>query len=258
MWDFEHGSAGQHFEISYTVPSQCATELEKGTADIGIIPAAAYATIPNLLILPRIAIASRQAVGSILLVSHKRLDEIESVALDNSSLTSVALTRVLFAKCWGGEREFISSPPRLDSMLADSDAALLIGDPALKVDRARYHTWDLAEEWIRLTGKPFVFAFWAVRQEALKSSSLDLISIFQQSRNRGLEPESLDLIARIWAPRLEIAEQAVHKYLTTNIYYYLDSPCIEGLQLFFQYAFECDVLPPAPELCFAGNKPALI
>jgi chorismate dehydratase len=258
MWDFEHGSAGKDFEISYTVPSQCATELEKGTADIGIIPAAAYATIPNLVILPGVAIASRQAVSSILLVSHKRLDEIKSVALDNSSLTSVALTRVLFEKCWGGEREFISSEPRLDSMLTDCDAALLIGDPALKVNRGRYHTWDLAEEWVRFTGKPFVFAFWAVRQEALKSSNLDLVSIFKQSRNRGLEPDSLDLIARIWAPRLEISEQAIHKYLTTNIHYYLDSPCLDGLQLFYQYAFECGDLPPAPEFCFAENKPALI
>jgi chorismate dehydratase len=258
MWDFEHGSEGKHFEIRYTVPSQCATELAKGTADIGIIPAAAYATIPNLVILPGVAIASKQAVGSILLVSHKRLDQIESVALDSSSLTSVALTRLLFEKCWGGEREFISATPRLDSMLADYDAALLIGDPALKIDRGRYHTWDLAEEWIRFTGKPFVFAFWAVRQEALKSSSLDLVSIFQQSRNRGLEPMSLDLIARIWAPRLEITENAIHKYLTTNIYYYMDAPCLEGLQLFYLYALECGALPPAPELCFVENKPALI
>src|SRR5690348_16433781 len=91
MWDFEHGNAGKHFEITYTVPSQCAAELENGTADIGIIPAAAYATIPNLVILPGAAIASRQAVGSILLVSQKRLQQIRSVALDSSSLTSVAL-----------------------------------------------------------------------------------------------------------------------------------------------------------------------
>src|SRR5947209_5509647 len=133
MWDFEHGTAAKGFEITYTVPSQCAAELEKGTADIGIIPAAAYATIPNLVILPGVAIASRQAVGSILLVSHNRLDQIRSVALDDSSLTSVALIRVLFEKFWGGVREFNSAAPQLDSMLASHDAALLIGDPALKV-----------------------------------------------------------------------------------------------------------------------------
>src|SRR5215831_8418456 len=70
MWDFDHGSAGSAFEISYTLPSQCAAALREGRADIGIIPAAAYATIPNLLILPGVAIASLREVRSILLVSR--------------------------------------------------------------------------------------------------------------------------------------------------------------------------------------------
>src|SRR5437867_6399859 len=95
MWGFEHGMR-PNFEVSYTVPSQCAAELARGTADIGIIPSAAYATIPNLAIIPGVAIASKNAVRSILLMSHKPLDEIKTVALDNSSLTSVALLRVLF------------------------------------------------------------------------------------------------------------------------------------------------------------------
>lgn len=258
MWDFEHGSAARQFEITYTVPSQCAAELENGTADIGIIPVAAYATIPNLVILPGVAIASTQAVGSILLVSKKPLEQIRRVALDSSSLTSVALTRVLFEKYWGGGREFVSAAPKLDSMLAGHDAALLIGDPALKVDRSHYHTWDLAEEWIRFTGKPFVFALWAVTQEALKSSGLDLAAIFQHSRDHGLEPDSLEEIARTWAPRLDITKDAVREYLTANIHYYLDESCLEGLQLFYQYAFECGALPRVPELHFAEPKPALI
>ena len=179
MWDFEHGAAGKLFEISYTVPSRCAAELEQGTADIGIIPSAAYATIPGLIVLPGVAIASKQAVRSILLVSRKSLDQIETVALDSSSITSACLARILFEKYWGGQRIFTSAPPQLDSMLASHDAALLIGDPALKVDRSHYRTWDLADTWIKFTGKPFVFAFWAVRQEALESSTIDLTSIFR-------------------------------------------------------------------------------
>ena len=146
MWDFEHGSTGAAFDIAYTLPSHCALELERGAADIGIIPAAAYATIPSLSILPGVAIASKKAVRSILLVSHKPLDAINTVALDSSSLTSVALTRVLFGKYWGGGRQFSSLPPDIDTMLATHDAALLIGDPALTVDRSGYNTWDLAEE----------------------------------------------------------------------------------------------------------------
>jgi chorismate dehydratase len=258
MWDFEHGLADPSFEISYTIPSQCALELQNGKADIGIIPAAAYATIPDLSILPGVAIASKQPVRSILLVSSKPMSEIRTVVLDSSSLTSVALIRVLFEKYWGGPRNYRSESPNLETMLAASDAALLIGDPALKVDRSRYLTWDLAEEWIRFTGKPFVFAFWAVRNEAARSSNLDLPAIFQRSRDHGLEPANLEQIVETWAPKLNLPKRDVHEYLTSNIFYYLDEPCLEGLRLFYQYAHECNVLPPAPERNFAMAAPALI
>jgi chorismate dehydratase len=252
MWDFEHGDTGSAFDISYTIPSQCAASLQDETADIGIIPAAAYPTIPELVILPGVAIASRRAVRSILLVSKVPREKIQSVALDSSSITSVALSQVLFAKWWGGGRAFSSMAPDLEKMLQQHDAALLIGDPALKVDRSCYLTYDLAEEWIRLTGKPFVFAFWAVRGDALKevSPSLDLAAAFQESRDHGLEPESLAQIARDWAPRVDLSESEVQNYLTENIYYHLDSACLEGMELFFRYAQECAALPAAPRLRF--------
>ena len=257
MWDFEHGLAPMEFEISYTVPSQCASELAQGRADVGIIPSFAYATIPNLAILPGVAIASKQAVRSILLVSEKPLEEIESVALDNSSLTSSTLVHLLFERWWGGERTFASAPPNLDAMLAGNDAALLIGDPALKVDRTRYQTWDLADEWVRLTGRPFVFAFWAVRQEALKNCALDLAAIFQQSRDHGLAPANLARIVQTWSARLGLSKDAVRDYLTNNIHFHLDRSCIDGLQLFYRYAHESGLLPRVPELQFAEAQVSL-
>ena len=255
MWDFEHGLASTDFEMSYTVPSQCAAELARGTADIGIIPAAAYATIPNLAIIPGVAIASKQPVRSILLVSHKPLDEIKTVALDNSSLTSVALTRVLFEKFWGGERTFTSAAPDLHSMLASNDAALLIGDPALQVDRSKYQTWDLAEEWIRFTGKPFVFAFWAVREGARNSTALDLAAIFNQSRDLGLQSNNLEQIVRTWSPKLGITEQTARDYLSRSIHFQLDDDCLDGLRLFYAYAHRYGILPAVPGLRFAAPKP---
>src|SRR5438874_12961280 len=95
MWDFEHGDAGKQFEIGYTIPSPCAAELAAGTADIGIVPAAAYATIPDLAILPGVSIASNQAVRSILLINRNTLDETRTVVLDTSALTSEARSRIL-------------------------------------------------------------------------------------------------------------------------------------------------------------------
>jgi chorismate dehydratase len=258
MWDFEHGSAGADFEISYTVPSQCAAQLQNGSADIGIIPAAAYATVPGLLALPGVAIAARRAVRSILLVSKVPRERIQTIALDTSSLTSTALTRVLFAKWWGGHQRFIAMEPDVETMLRQADAGMVIGDPALKVNRSAYFTYDLAEEWRALTGQPFVFAFWAVRQDALKDTSLDLAEIFQRSRNHGLESQNLRRIAEEWSSRLGLNEADVKAYLTENIHYFLDEPCEAGLQLFYRCAEETGALPPAPPLRFLDvSRPAI-
>jgi chorismate dehydratase len=252
MWDFEHGGAGRAFDIAYTLPSACARSLAEGTADIGIIPAAAYTQIAGLKIVPEVAIASRRAVRSILLVSKVPISQVRTVALDTSSLTSVALTKILFEKWLGGGRTFTPMAPEIDAMLAQHDAGLVIGDPALKIDRSHYQTLDLAEEWIRHTGKPFVFAFWAVRGEALAEADpgLDLPAIFQGSRDHGLKASSIDRISHEWASKLGISESAVGAYLTENIYYSLDASCLEGLQLFYRYAAEIGALPEAPELRF--------
>ena len=260
MWDFEHTHVGSAFDISYTLPSLCAAALQNGSADIGIIPAAAYTTTPDLLILPGVAIASKQAVRSILLVSKVPAEQIRAVAVDSSSLTSVALLQILFTKWWGGRRPFTTMAPDVGRMLEQHDAGLVIGDPALKVDRSRYLTYDLAEEWIRSTGRPFVFAFWAVRQTALKdlSSTLDLASIFQESRDHGVRAENLERIAREWAPRMDLSESDIKSYLTQNIHYYLDSACLNGMQLFFRYAEECGILPAAPPPNFVNVAKTLI
>lgn len=265
MWDFEHAEvnagrvADPDFDISYTIPSACAEALRTGLADIGIIPAAAYATVPNLVIIPDVAIAARRAVRSILLVSKVPIDQpvnqwssrVRTVALDTSSMTSVALARILFAKWLDGARDYRSMAPDLDAMLGACDAALLIGDPALQVDRKRYFTLDLAEEWKARTGKSFVFAFWAIRQEALAGRDGTAIAqIFKTSRDHGLSPKNLETIAQEWAPRLGLTVEAVRVYLTHHIHYYLDPPCREGLELYYDLAAEVGALPRAPELRF--------
>jgi chorismate dehydratase len=266
LWDFEHGQAGvgritdSDFDISYTIPSACAEALGAGTADIGIIPAAAYASVPDLVIIPDVAIAARRAVRSILLVSEIPLDkwseQVRTVALDTSSMTSVALAKILFAKWLGGARDYKPMAPNLDAMLGKEtpgacDAALLIGDPALQVDRTRYFTLDLAEEWVARTGKSFVFAFWAIRKQVLAGRNAGAIAeLFQKSRDHGLSPKNLETIAQEWAPRLGLTVEAIRVYLTHNIHYYLDPPCLEGLELYYRLGAEVGALPQAPGLRF--------
>lgn len=255
MWDFEHGAAGSDFDITYTVPAACAADLATNQADIGIIPAFTYAEIPRLVILPNIAIASKDRVRSILLVSKKPIEQIETVATDSSSRTSVALLQVLFAKFFGGGRRLTPHAPHLEAMLRQHDAALLIGDAALQVPAdPSHHIYDLAHEWHKLTGKPFVFAFWAVRLDALnrQKRGLNLARVFQRSRDHGLQPENIAAIAEEWSPKLGLSRDDVRDYLTRNIHYYLDRENHAGLQLFLQYSREIGLLPEIPELRFLG------
>ena len=255
MWDFEHGDAGRDFQIEYTIPSACAAALAANQADIGIIPAFTYAQIPDLVILPNIAIAAKGPVRSILLVGKKPIEEMRTVAVDTSSRTSVALLQVLFTKFLGGARELKPHPPKLDEMLRDHDAALLIGDAALQVPLdAGYHLYDLAQIWRERTGQPFVFAFWAVRLDALNRQAKDacLTKVFQQSRDHGLEPQNLDVIAKEWSPKLDLSEDDIRSYLTENIHYFLDRENHAGLKLFLQYSQEIGLIPTVPDLRFLG------
>lgn len=254
MWDFEHGESAarlsRYFQVDYTVPSRCAEELKNGLADIGIIPAAAYANIPGLVIIPDIAIASKNAVRSILLVSKVPVEKIRSVATDDSSRTSAALVEIFLRKFVGVTPGFQRQKAVLDEMLQWHDAAMLIGDPALQANREGYYVYDLAEQWRSWTGRPFVFAFWAVRKASLArlGPETDLTGIFQQSRENGLK--HLDEIAEAWAPRLKLPASSLREYLTENIDYSLDRENLEGLQLFYRHAAEYKVLPQPPELHF--------
>ena len=267
MWDFEHPPErmrlGERYRIHRSMPSQCAAELAEGSADIGLIPIAAYATTPGLAILPGCAIASLDRVRSILLVvKHPEgMRAVRRVAADTDSRTSNAYAQTIFRKFYGTCPEFVPHVPHLDLMLADCDAAVLIGDPALlaledqvaRFDRTgeRLEYLDLAHEWKRHTGAPWVSAFWAVRPEAIHSSGLSAHSVaddFLQSRDHGMT--HVEDLVREWSPRLPIPAATVRTYLSRNIHYILDEECIAGLELFFRYATECGVLPTAPPLHF--------
>jgi chorismate dehydratase len=251
MWDFDHGELRRDYRVDYTLPSSCAEILRNGMADIGIIPAAAYATIPDLLVIPDVAIAARGPVRSILLVSKVPIEKITSVAADTSSRSSVALLRVLFEKFIAIKPEFVPMLPQLDPMLNRCDAGLLIGDPALLAHTDGFHVYDLAEEWKRFTGTSFVFAFWAIRRQALEDhDGVKVVEAFQKSRDNGLQAENIAKIAKEWSVRLSLPVEMLSNYLTHNIYYKLDNDCLDGLNLFYKYASECGTLPKTPTLEF--------
>src|SRR5271156_6304922 len=265
MWDLEHeprrSDLRERYQIGYTTPSRCARELAAGDADIGLVPVAAHATTPSLLIVPGCTIAALDRVRSIILVvpAEQGVSGVRTVAADTSSRTSNAYTRILFDLFWKVPAVFVPHPPVLESMLAVADAALLIGDPALLAleDREarevrtgeRLLYLDLAHEWHGFTGLPWVSAFWAVRQGALEetgASASELVAELQSSRDHGLA--HLDDLAEEGSTRIELPLETIRFYLTNNIHYILDEACLRGLDAFYRYAAKCGALPPAPPL----------
>jgi chorismate dehydratase len=241
-WGFLKGHHADLFAPSYHPPAQVARMLGQGNLDIGLIPSIEVQRIPGLRVLHDLCIASRQEVRSVLLVSRVPVAEIRKVALDHNSRTSAALLRVLLRERYKLDPEYVHERPDVERMLAECDAALLIGDPALKVDRERYQVLDLAAEWNELTGLPFVFAVWAVRPEV---DLPDLSFYFKSSLRYGLS--SLDTLVRESAAELDLDSSEVRSYLTESLSFFLRREEIQGLEEFYRRAHEHGlILEPKP------------
>ena len=227
-----HGDQRGAFDLTFRVPSECASAVASGEADIGIIPAIElnrhdYGRVRGL------GIASRGPVRSILLVSSKPFGEIETLAGDSSSRTSVALARVILARRYGVQPRVIARPPDLVRMLEDADAGLIIGDPALHLDPTALgdYVLDLGAEWTALTGLPMVFALWAGRKEAI---TREVEAVFQASYKFGRD--HLDDIIQVEAAQRGIGSELARDYLTRHILCELGSAEYQGLELFLEYA----------------------
>ena len=182
---------------------------------------------------------------SVLLLSKMPIAKVQTVALDESSRTSAALVRILMNKFYSRAVDYRPAAPDPDMMLGQADAALLIGDPALMYNGSA-EVYDLAREWRRFTGLPFVFAVWMGQSGAeLSRHAAD----FAASRDFGLD--HVDDIAAEYAPKLGMTPSAVKVYLTRNIDYSLDVENLKGLKLFYKLAHEVGIIPTKKELVFA-------
>ena len=271
MWDFEHpphnAALAQRYLVNYTEPALCADDLLAKRADLGLIPIASLTS--SLAIVPGCAIASLDRVRSIQLIAKLRtssdspdevLPTVRTIAADTASRSSLVYAQVLFRRFIGSDPAFLPTPADPSAMLAQADAALLIGDPALLALESRDRIeqaagpclWiDIAHQWRLRTGLPWVAAVWAVRPEALSPSTLEpeqLIEDLQLSRDRGLA--NIEALVEEWTPRIALSPDTIRHYLTRNIHYALTPECIETIQTFRNYAAEAGILPPLRSLRF--------
>lgn len=235
---FKDGHFSEQAELIFDFPSMCADNLASSRADVGLISSIEYQRIPNLVIAPQICIASKEEVRSVLILTTKPLSEVRTIALDRYSRSSVALLRILLHRRYGLRPHFISMTPSASNMLAEADAALIIGDAALNLEPGNYQVIDLAQEWFRETGLPAVFAFWAIRKDAPQQQ---VAAMLQQAKAYGLsqiEARMDDIIAR-W----HLSADDIRSYFTDNIHFDLGTRELESLKTFYNYAHEAHLIP---------------
>lgn len=243
-WGFLHGDQRDVFELDFSPPSRCADLLSEGKVDVGLIPVIEYQRIAGLKVIPGLSVASKQAVKSVLLLSKVPAPQIRTVAADSSSRTSICLLQILLQERFKASAVVSVEGPDLPAMLAQNDAALIIGDAALKARATGLHRYDLAEEWWNLTGKPFVFAFWGVRKEIDLSDS----TVFDRSFRYG--QQRTEEIVADQSRLLGLPADLIRSYITETIDYSLDDENLEALRLFFQLAREYRLIGSAQELRF--------
>ena len=227
-------------DLRLAPPSEVARSLAEDEADVGLMPVAAAATIGELRVLRNMAIGARGKVRSVAIVAERPIHELDSIALDLSSRTSVVLARLLLARRKLSPKLFGAHPKDAIAQVHERTGALLIGDPALDVESRYPYRLDLAEDWLEWTGLPFVFAAWFARPDTVSREQEDLFRIAKQ---KGLA--RTDAIAAEHAARSGLSEASLRSYLTESIRYDLGDEELAGLQRFWSEAAKAGLLPAA-------------
>jgi chorismate dehydratase len=257
-WGLLEGPQKNQFEPVLHTPAECADQLKEGKVDIGLIPSIEFQRIAGTKIIPGPVVSSRHRVRSVLLISNKPLHEVKTVAADSTSRTSVTLAKIIFNEFYHTRPDFRSAEADLANMLAQSDAAVLIGDKALqfmqenelpnevrqkaflKYGPEPLAVFDMAERWKFLTGLPFVFAFWAARSGFTDERVAEAL---RASREYGLS--HIPDIAKRYAELLSLKEEFLREYLTNNVHYFMDEACVESLRLFYDMAAKVGAIKSA-------------
>jgi chorismate dehydratase len=273
VWGFTNGRLAGKYDLSFTVPSQCAEALRTGAADIAIIPAIEYQRISNLVVLPDLAIGAQNCVRSLLIAAKKPIEQVRSIALDCSSRSTQALTRILAEEHWKIAPEFFETEPDLRAMLEKADAAMIIGDPALRISIAIekesaasqqgravcqaatlgmtsteiLHIYDMVGEWRRFSSLPAVMAVWAARPEVITP---EVLSDFAASRNFGMT--QITAICLEAARELELPQPALESYLRHNIDFSLGEENRRGLERYFHEAAKLGLIARDKKIVWAS------
>lgn len=233
IWSFIYGANRGRYELILdNAPARSAELLAQNRIDVALVPVIEYQRIPNARLIPNVCVGARERVRSVCMVTKaKELKDVKTVALDVSSKTSVALSKIIFREFLANEPVYHSAKPDIEKMLAEADCAVLIGDPALMIDETVYRKFDLAEVWKSYTGFGFVFAMWMANAEKVEiARSID----FKAARDEGRT--HLDEIISSYESHISLAREDFKKYLSENISYSISDSMQRGLELYYKLA----------------------
>jgi chorismate dehydratase len=248
IWSFFHGPHLGAVDFVEAVPARCAHMLAESSVEGALIPVIEYQGIAASYLVPNVCVGSQKEVLSVVLVSkNKQLENIRSIALDESSRTSATLVKVIFREFLEREPEWTTRAPNLEEMLEKNDAALIIGDPGMTFPRQGLNVWDMASLWKKHTGLGFVFAMWMVRDEAVERARL---VDFSGARDEGVA--HIDEIVRAYQDKIPMPVEELRNYLTENIVFNVDESMEKGLRLYFELAFKHGLIERVKPLRFTG------
>ena len=224
--------------LRFDSPAVCASLLDAGDIDLGMVPSITYLSRPGDRVVPGVCIGSDGPVASVALFHRGPLRGVRSIALDTSSRTSVMLTKVLCTRRFDISPVFTPHAPDLPAMVAKADAALVIGDPALFVDHAALglQKTDLGAEWTSMTGLPFVWAFWSGRPDAASAS---LVATLQAAAREGMAHS--DAVADAYLAQRPEWQAVGRRYLRENLMFRLTPRAVDGLRTFYREAIALEL-----------------
>ncbi|MEQ1828148.1 MAG: menaquinone biosynthesis protein [Pirellula sp.] len=241
-----HGLAhtmGPQGRLSLAVPSKLATELAAGAIDIGLVPVVDYFRHPEFRIVSNAVIACCGPVWSVRLLFRVPPEQVKTIAMDEGSHTSVALTKVLYQERFGFVPTSIRLPMDSDPREVDADAVLVIGDRSMHPTEFRPHfasDWDLGQSWFEDTGLPFVFAMWVARDS--RFATVKYSEMLADARDAGIR--NIAQIAERDASMYRLSARECEDYLTNYIRFYLGEQEQAGLAEFRRRCTLLNLVPP--------------
>jgi len=210
-------------------PADCASKLINGKVDIGLIPVAVLPLLKEYYIISDYCIGANGNVRTVMLLSNCPFEEIETIYLDYRSRSSVNLSKVLAKNFWKKEFEWINTSKSFDFVnIGLNEAVVLIGDQCFEYENRFRYKIDLALEWKKFSGLPFVFACWT----ANRILDNEFIKEFNKALRSGVK--NINAVVEKFGNTGTITGKVLKKYLTENIDYDLNEEKKKGLKLFLE------------------------